>query len=120
MLPDTVAPDLPMELDAITPIKGGTAAGGFELFPGRLIQFPPQLGGTVLVWLAKPLKASGAEPPLSPLIFAHSAPQKVTDWPIPVSISPTTKEPVPVNARVLVKVQVMVVLAAAGGAVTIP
>ena len=80
-------PDLVMVLDAITAMNRGTVSGGCELFPGRLIQFPPQFAGTVSV---KPLKASGAGPPLSALFLAHCAPQKVT-------VSPTIALPLPIT-----------------------
>ena len=43
--PEMVAPDLVIELEAITAMKGGTLSGGFELFPGRLVQLPPQICG---------------------------------------------------------------------------
>jgi hypothetical protein len=39
-----VAPDLVTVLDAITPMNKGTVSGGCELFPERLIQFPPVRG----------------------------------------------------------------------------
>jgi len=73
-----VSPDLEIALDAITAMKEGTLSGGFELFPGSLVQFPPQLCGAVV---ANPLKEFGADPPLSELSFAHCAPQNSTVLP---------------------------------------
>src|SRR2546422_6148765 len=91
--PEMVGPDLVTGLEAITAMKGGTLAGGPELFPGSVIQLPPQVGGAVLVWSANPLKARGAGPPLRELTFAHCAPQKVTVLPTAALRSPITKEP---------------------------
>src|SRR2546422_320669 len=91
--PEMVAPDLVIELDAITAMNGGTLAGGPELFPGSVAHVPPQAGGVVLVISAKPLNAAGAGPPLSELTFAHFAPQKVTAVPTAESRLPITKEP---------------------------
>src|SRR5437879_2010682 len=97
--PEIVAPDLVTGLEAITAMKGGTLAGGPELFPGSVIQLPPQVGGAVLVWSANPLKARGAGPPLRELTFAHCAPQKVTVLPTAALRSPITKEPLPRKAK---------------------
>src|SRR2546425_1897190 len=97
--PEMVAPDLVIELEAITAMKGGTLSGGFELFPGRLVQIPPQVCGAVS---AKPLKALGAGPPLSELTLAHCAPQKVTELPMAALRSPITKEPLPRKAKSLI------------------
>ena len=66
-----VGPDLVIELEAITAMNEGTVAGGFELFPGSVVQVPPQADGVGLVWSAKPLKAAGAEPPLREFTVAH-------------------------------------------------
>src|SRR6266852_5659672 len=71
MLPDVMGVVMAVKLEAITAMKEGTVAGGPELFPGSVIHVPPQAGGVVLVVSAKPLKASGAGPPLSELSFAH-------------------------------------------------
>ena len=66
-------------------------SGGFELLPGLLVQVSPQAGGLVLMAEAKPLKLSGAGPPLSTFLRDQSWPQNSTD-PVAVS-SPTTKAP---------------------------
>lgn len=66
-----VGPDLVIELEAITAMNEGTVAGGFELFPGSVLQVPPQAGGVALVWSAKPLKAAGEDAPLSEFTFAY-------------------------------------------------
>ena len=63
--PEIVGPDFLIMLETTTPIKGGSVSGGFELLPGRLSQVSLQPGGFVLMAEAKPLKASGALPPLS-------------------------------------------------------
>ena len=77
-LPEIVDPDFDIELATITRMVDGIVAGGLELLPGFDFQVPPQLGGFGAAELAKPLKASGAEPPLRIFCFAHCAPQKVT------------------------------------------
>ena len=100
--PEMVEPDFVIELEAITAMKGGALAGGPELFPGSVLQLPPQAGGAVLVWSAKPLKALGAGPPLSELTLAHCAPQKVTELPMAALRSPITKEPLPRKAKSLI------------------
>src|SRR6266700_539460 len=72
-------------------------AGGEPLLPGSLLQLWPQRGVAGLS--TKPLKAAGAEPPLSVFAVPHWAPQKVT---LPVlkpeavmaaARSPITNEP---------------------------
>src|SRR3954468_2943341 len=71
----------------MTDMYDGNAVGGFELFPGSVVQLA--LAGTTP--FAKPLKAAGPSPPLIALTFAHWAPQKVT---FPVALrSPTTNSP---------------------------
>jgi hypothetical protein len=65
--PEIVDPDWVMLLETTTPMKGGIVSGGFELLPGLLVQVSPQAGGLVLTSEAKPLKLSGAGPPLSTL-----------------------------------------------------
>ena len=52
-------------------------AGGLALFPGRLDQPVPQLGGAFGL-SAKPLNSAGAGPPLNEFAGAQPAPQKVT------------------------------------------
>jgi hypothetical protein len=71
--------NLTIELDTITPMSEGWLAGGPELLPGLLVQPPPQLWGETS---AKPLKASGAAPPLRALTLAHCAPQNSTAVPL--------------------------------------
>jgi hypothetical protein len=84
-------PDFPTELDTTTAMNDGKVAGGPELFPGLVDQVPPQLGGLVLVALAKPLKLGGACPFVIELSLDHWAPQNVT---VSVAVrSPTTNEP---------------------------
>ena len=78
-----------MELDTITVMYSGIAAGGPEVLPGSLVQVPPQV--EVSAELAKPLKLEGAEPPLSEFKFDHCAPQKVTWVPTAALLSPITK-----------------------------
>ena len=82
-----VEPDLVTLPDAITAMNCGTVSGGCELLPGRLVQCPPQLAGTISV---KPLNESGAAPPLRVLSFAHFAPQNVTVFPGIALPSPIT------------------------------
>ena len=89
-LPEMVGPVFVTELEAITAMYEGTLSGGFELFPGSLVQLPQQLCGAVS---ANPLKALGAGPLLSEFTFAHCAPQKVTVLPTAALTSPITKEP---------------------------
>ena len=89
--PEIVDPDWVMLLATTTPMKGGIVSGGLELLPGRLVQVSLQAGGLVLTSEAKPLKLSGAGPPLSTLSRDQLWPQNSTD---PVSVSsPTTNEP---------------------------
>src|SRR6266550_257774 len=88
--PEIVAPDLLIEPDTMTAIYEGTLLGGSELLPGSVVQVPPQLGGVVLLWLAKPLKLAGALPPLKEFSFDHCAPQKVTELPTTAFRSPIT------------------------------
>jgi hypothetical protein len=68
--PEIVDPDLLIELATATTMIRGRVAGGFELFPGSVVQFSPQTGGLVDP-SAKPLKLGGAEPPLIGLSFHH-------------------------------------------------
>jgi hypothetical protein len=94
MLPEVVGPDLADALVTITPINAGRGpSGGGELLPGSALQTAPQVG--VFGLSAKPLKLRGAGPPLRELIFAHWAPQNVTDRPIAESRLPITKAPPP-------------------------
>jgi hypothetical protein len=58
--------------------NGSGGSGGPELFPGLLVQVSPQTGGFVLMVEAKPLKPSGALPPLSKFKLDQSAPQNVS------------------------------------------
>ena len=89
--PEMVGPDLFTLLETRTPIKEGNEAGGLPLFPGRAIHVPPHDGGEVLVFVANPLKLSGAAPPLSELSVDQLAPQNVTVAPVALSWSPMTK-----------------------------
>jgi hypothetical protein len=95
MFPEIVDPDLLIELDTMIAIYDGMLSGGPELLPGSVVHVPPQLGGVVLLWLAKPLKLAGAVPPLKEFSFHHCAPQKVTDVPTAAFRSPITKCPPP-------------------------
>src|SRR4051812_11701166 len=79
------------ELETITVMYCGMAAGGPELLPGSLVHVPPQMAGAVLVALANPLKLDGAAPPLKEFCFAHCAPQNVTWFPTMALLSPMTK-----------------------------
>lgn len=45
MFPETVLPDLVIELTTITVMNSGTRRGGWTLLPRRLVQVPPQFGG---------------------------------------------------------------------------
>jgi hypothetical protein len=76
--PEIVAPDFTTELDTSTPMYAGTVTGGAELAPGAVVQVMPQAGGVAPRFAAKPLKASGAAPPLRTFLPDHSLPQKVT------------------------------------------
>ena len=93
VLPEITEPDFVTELAAITLMVAGTEFGGLELLPGSLFHEPPQAGGFGVNVLAKPLKASGAAPPLREFSFAHCAPQKVTFLPTTALRSPITKLP---------------------------
>ena len=93
LFPEMTDPDFVMELAAITLMVGGTVGGGPTLLPGSLFQVPPQLAGLGVTTLAKPLNASGADPPLKLLAFAQLDPQKVTFFPTTASKSPITKLP---------------------------
>src|SRR5439155_13985265 len=89
--PEIVEPDLVILLETTTPMKDGSVSGGLELLPGLEVQVSPQAGGFVLMVAAKPLKLSGAGPPLSTLLRDQSWPQNST---FPVAVwSPTTKAP---------------------------
>ena len=92
IVPEIVDPDLEIELETITAMKAGTVPGGPALLPGPVDQRVPQVAGTLGLF-AKPLKLSGADPPLSEFSFAHWAPQNVTCEPTPADWSPTTKAP---------------------------
>ncbi len=61
LFPVITAPDLVIELDAITLIRDGTLFGS-ELFPESVIHEPPQFGFGPQLALAKPLKEEGAFP----------------------------------------------------------
>lgn len=79
---------------------GKVPAGGCELVPGLVAQALPQAGGS-LVLAAKPLKASGAGPPLSMLTVAQSPPQNFT---APDAVwFPSTKAPWAGNANKIVE-----------------
>ena len=91
LLPEITEPLLAIELDTITVMNSGIAAGAPALLPGSLVQVPPHVAGDVLAELANPLKLDGAEPPLSELDFAHCAPQNVTWLPTIALLSPITK-----------------------------
>ena len=100
MVPEIVGPDLLDELVTITAMSAGSGPwGGGELLPGSALHTAPHVG--VVGLAAKPLKPRGAGPPLNELIFAHCAPQNVTEWPTAESSSPMTKAPPPgANATV--------------------
>src|ERR1700682_2884632 len=106
MLPVIVEPDFVIELAAITVMKCGMLLGGPELLPGSLAHAPPQVGGLVLVELAKPLKLWGASPPLSEFKLAQCAPQNVTRLPTTALRSPMTKLPSKVGVGVTTGVPV--------------
>src|SRR6266851_4819732 len=94
MVPEVVEPDLVALLVTITAMKVGSGpAGGGELLPGAAVKVAPQVG--VVGLFAKPLKLLGAAPPLKELVFAHCAPQNVTEVPIAEFWSPMTKAPPP-------------------------
>src|SRR6266849_7808697 len=97
--PEIFEPDFVTLLDTRMPMYAGTAAGGFELFPGPVVQVMPHFGGSAERVAAKPLKLAGAAPPLRLLTFDHFAPQKVTLAPIWALWSPTTKAPLAGNAN---------------------
>jgi len=69
--PEITEPFLVTELETITVMYSGIALGGPELFPGSLVQVPPQVAGLELVEFANPLKLDGAEPPLKVFNVAH-------------------------------------------------
>lgn len=73
-LPLIVEPLFVIELETIMPMNGGTVAGGLELFPGLLVQVPPQVG--VVIPSSNPLNALGAAPPVMGLFCDHCEPQK--------------------------------------------
>jgi hypothetical protein len=78
----------------MTPMKAGSGpGGGGVLFPVSALQVAPQLGALGLS--AKPLKESGAGPPLREFNLAHWAPQNVTELPTTAFLSPIAKLPPP-------------------------
>src|SRR6266404_3593474 len=92
--PVIVEPDIVIELAAITVMKAGMLGGGPELLPGSLAHVPPQMAGSGIRELAKPLKLRGAgEALLSEFNRAHCAPQNVTWLPTTALRSPITKLP---------------------------
>ena len=100
VLPEIVDPDCATPLATRTPINEGTVLGGFELFPGPVIQVVPHPGGSALRVFANPLNAFGAAPPLSALSVLQSELQKVT---APAALwSPMTKEPLARKANRMV------------------
>jgi hypothetical protein len=103
MSPEMVEPDLLTWLETRTPMKEGSEAGGFPLFPGPAFHISPQDGG-VLVLEAKPLKLSGAAPPLRELSRDQLALQKVTVVPLALLLSPITKAPLAGKAKISVVV----------------
>ena len=104
MSPEILGPDLLDELVTITAISAGSGpSGGGELLPGSALQLIPQAGVPGLS--AKPLKLRGAGPPLSALIFAHCAPQNVTEVPTAEFSFPMTKAPPP-GANAIVQMTV--------------
>src|SRR5688500_15915011 len=84
-------------LVTITPMNCGTVGGGFELLPGRDVQVWPHVGAALPS--SQPSNASGAEPVLVGLLFAHCAPQKLTRTPGEATRSPTTNAPPAGNAN---------------------
>jgi hypothetical protein len=99
MFPEMFAPDFVTELDTRTAKYWGNGPGGGpELFPGSLVQEPPQAGRLELVSLANPLNELGAGPLLGTLALAHWAPQKVTLLPAASSLSAMTKAAMDVQA----------------------
>jgi hypothetical protein len=91
ILPEIIVPDFVVELVTITVIVDGTLIGGGGLLPGSVLHVPPHVAGVVLVMFAKPLKPSGAAPPLKEFCFDHEFPQKVTFFPTTALRSPITK-----------------------------
>src|SRR5437016_5822653 len=80
-------------LATITAMYAGTALGGGALFPVVLVQLPPQAGGVLLRFLAKPLNAFGADPPERLFALDHCELHHVTVAPSATLLSPTTKDP---------------------------
>src|ERR671937_2105283 len=90
--PETVEPDLLIELETITPMyEGRGPAGGGGLLPGDVVQFVPHV--TAAGESSKPLNEAGAAPPERLFSFDHCAPQKVTEVPVAAFPSPMTKLP---------------------------
>lgn len=102
MFPETVSPDLVIELETRVPMKDGSTSGGAPLLPGPVVHVPPQLGGVLLKVFAKPLKLSGAGPPLNELSVDQFAPQNVTAVPLAASLSPIAKAPRDGKAKIVV------------------
>ena len=101
--PETVEPDFTTLVDTSIPIYDGKGkAGGSELFPGPVVQEIPQFGGSAVSVLAKPLKLSGAGPPLRLFSVGHCALQNVTLVPIAAFRSPMAKAPLARNAKTIV------------------
>ncbi len=92
-VPDMTESVCETELVTRTATKDGTVAGGPELFPVSVDHVEPQVAGVTSRLSANPLRLLGAGPPLSELVVAHCAPQKVTDAPSDALLSPTTKAP---------------------------
>src|SRR5579872_2761146 len=93
MFPEICEPDFEYLLVTITAMYGGSGPlGGGVLLPGSVLHMAPQVG---LVGLrAKPLKLA-CEPEDVMLIFYHCAPQKVTEVPMALSLSPMANDPPP-------------------------
>ena len=100
--PEIFGPDFVTFVATSTPMYAGTVAGGFELFPGPVVQVMPHLGDSAESVAAKPLKLAGADPPLRWLSVDHCALQKVTLAPVCALWSPTTKAPLARNANRIV------------------
>jgi hypothetical protein len=93
MVPEMLEPDLVTLLVTMMPRYCGTLAGDGALLPGAAWNVAPTVGIPGAV--AKPLKLSFYDPPVSEFVFSHCEPQKLTAFPIVALLSPITNVPPP-------------------------
>jgi hypothetical protein len=94
VLPEIDDPDFEALEATITAISGGSGPDGAgALLPGGVVHPAPHEG--VVGFSANPWNDDEAGPPLNVLAFDHCGLQKVTELPVALFPSPTTKLPPP-------------------------